>query len=829
MRRLVTGIVVLLLLAGCSEPPAPVDPVAGPWIKQLETGNPQLREEAIAQLAALDSPAIVAPLLNAAQFDNQRHLRTAALRALTKPKLVTDPTPLIGLLQDREAEVRAVTCETLGQLQATAAVDALAECLRDPQPIVRIAAVHALGRLGPAGVALVDQLLKSGRVEDRVTIVEVAGNAGDKTRLPMLIAALQDDSDAMRRAAAEALGKLKDPSAIEPLVALIRDPLSAASVAGIAARINQPPTYADRVAIVQVIDDEQIAAGRTPGGMKDHGWVMNSPPVNLKGLFQKVLERQKLSTAAAVRRVAAEALLAVGASTALTNLLADADPAVSATVSEVLVKARKSNEPLYTLLADANRPGAARLRALDLLLADIERPDELVSNDAILDAFEGKTNDAILLPLPGGRKAPRTVPLGDQLTGILKNGLNDPDLGVRLRCARELAQRHVPEAADALVGMLNQTDPAVLLPAIQALALYHDARPVPRLLELLKSAEAGPLHGAIIAALGASRDPRATEALLALVDSPRQAEALGALAAVGDPKAGKALFEKFQKSDGTNRDLWIAAIAACRVTEAVPVFIAELNSAGKDDEALLRALGELRDPRAFDAIVKGIGRGTYFQRGHINALARAGIEALVKIGDVRAIPFLEGLIRQPPDPITPEYAADALGKFPRAESVDALIRLLGDTKLDRGVKEVCVGPALVALGTVAKPQLVKLLVEAPAPTTDKQFDMGIYAAQLLAALGTEALPELQQAVNGAPKHVLARITEATGKIADDRAVAILAAVTKHNDPLVRQWAVVALGRSRQASAVKALQAVVNDSNPEVVRWTRWGLEQHGVK
>jgi HEAT repeat protein len=77
--------------------------------------------------------------------------------------------------------------------------------------------------------------------------------------------------------------------------------------------------------------------------------------------------------------------------------------------------------------------------------------------------------------------------------------------------------------------------------------------------------------------------------------------------------------------------------------------------------------------------------------------------------------------------------------------------------------------------------------------------------------------------------VLGRITEAAGKITDDGAVEILAMIAKNNDPLVRQWAVVALGRSRQPSAVPVLQSCLNDTHPEVVRWTEWGLEQHGVK
>lgn len=830
--------VLLLSLAGCSsEPPPSSDPAAQSaqsWINQLESSGPELREQAIAKLAAIEHPVVVEPLIATARFDNQRQLRIAALRALAASKFVTDPAPLLTLVQDPDAQIRAETCEMLGRLKAASALEALAGCLQDSQLIVRIAAVHALGKLGPAGVDRVDQLLKSGRVEDRITVVEVAGRSGDRSRLPLLIDALKAEEDTLRRAAAEALGKLKDPSAIEPLVALIRDPVSRATLAVMHARANQAPTHADRALMVQILDEDQLAAGRTAEGMRAHGWVMTAPPASLRGLFARVIDRQQRDTLDAVRRVAVEAIDSIGspaAQSALADLLADADPAVNRVVSQILTKTRRSNEPLFALLADPKRPGPARLRALDLLLAHNERPDEVVSNDEILMAFDGKSDDPILLPLPGGRVAPRKVPLGERLTGILKEGLNDPDLSVRLRFARELAQRQVPEAADCLVELVKLSDPAVLLPAIQGLSCFNDTRPVPRLLELLKDPAMRSLQGAIVIALGASRDQRAVEALLPLAtkESSLQGPAIQALTAIGDPSAGKVLLDYFPNASEGAKPLLVAAFGACRVTESVPVLVNMLKSPGRFDDIVVNALGDLRDPQAFEVVVGAIGRSTYHERSNGNALARAGIVALTKIGDVRAVPLFEKWVRVPPDPAILEYAADALGKMPRVEAVDALVRLLVDPSLERAVKEASVGPALVTLGPVAKPQLMRLLTGSPAPTKEQTFDPGIYAAQLVGAMGPVALTELQQAVQGAPKHVLARIVEAAGKIADDRAVEILGEVARHADPQVRQWAVVALGRTRQTTAVKVLQNSLSDPDPEVLRWTRWALEQQGVK
>jgi HEAT repeat protein len=833
-------LLAVLAGAGCgSQVTTPDDPAVAPWIDQLQTGNPAQREEAIAALAAAPHPTVVTALLTTAQFDNQRHLRVAALRALAAPELGTDPAPLVRLLDDPDAEIRAVTCETLGTLQAVAAEQALAGRLRDPQPIVRIAAVHALNRLGPSGVARIDRLLSEGRLEDRITVAEVAGQTGDHSRVPMLVASLKADEDPLRRAAAEALGKLKSPDAIAPLVELIRHPLSEAAVAAILARADQPPTRPERLIMVGLLDEMQIAAGRSPGGMNDHAWVMNSPPTRVQHLMPRVVKRQRDDAARAVRRVAATALVEIGgpAELALIDLLADADTAMAEAVSEVLTTGDQPADALYVLLADANRPADARLRALDLLLAHLQRPAESLSQEEILDAFEGRSRAPIRLPLPGGRLAARVVPLDERLTAILKAGLTDADVFVRLRFAGELAQRRVPEAADALVVLVNENDPTILQPALAALAVFNDTRAVPRLLQLLKDPKAAALHAEVIAALAASRDRRATDALLsvALGSLPRQADAIRALGVIGDPKAGPPLFELFQKSANQTaaRAALITAIAACQVREAVPVFIKLLEAgAGKEDEALMNALGALGDPAAYDAILRGIARGKYHPRGHTNHLALAGINALVRIGDARAVPYLEGLVRQPPDPATREYAASGLGRFPRAEAIHALIRLLVDERVDPGVKEAFVAPAIVAQGVAAKPHLMKLLLETPAPATGRErlgFDPGIYAAQLLAEMGPEALPELQQAVHGAPKHLLARITEAAGKIADDRAIEILTLIARHDDPLVRQWAVVALGRSRQAAAVSALQTALNDPHSEVVRWTRWGLEQHGVR
>jgi HEAT repeat protein len=89
-----------------------------------------------------------------------------------------------------------------------------AALLDDPSDTVRAAAAEALGAFGDAGAA--GALRKA--LADKSALVRAAaagaiGQLGDRTCVPAAIAALDDGDEAVREAAAAALGRLGDPSA----------------------------------------------------------------------------------------------------------------------------------------------------------------------------------------------------------------------------------------------------------------------------------------------------------------------------------------------------------------------------------------------------------------------------------------------------------------------------------------------------------------------------------------------------------------------------------------------------------------------------------------
>jgi HEAT repeat protein len=57
----------------------------------------------------------------------------------------------------------------------------------------------------------------------RQAAAEALGKIKDRRAVEPLIAALKDESFSVRQAAAEALGKIKDPRAVEPLSAALKD------------------------------------------------------------------------------------------------------------------------------------------------------------------------------------------------------------------------------------------------------------------------------------------------------------------------------------------------------------------------------------------------------------------------------------------------------------------------------------------------------------------------------------------------------------------------------------------------------------------------------
>jgi len=126
--------------------------------------------------------------------------------------------PLAGALRDGDWQVREVAIDGLGQI-GSPAVDVLLKLLRDWD--VRKSAIMALGRIRDERVLepLMQQLRNDEFMEDAT---DALVNLGEPA-LPGLIKALKDKEELVRKQAVIALGRIKSPEAIDPLIEMLQN------------------------------------------------------------------------------------------------------------------------------------------------------------------------------------------------------------------------------------------------------------------------------------------------------------------------------------------------------------------------------------------------------------------------------------------------------------------------------------------------------------------------------------------------------------------------------------------------------------------------------
>ena len=157
----------------------------------LEHKDPQIQYEAAEALGNLGDEKAIGPLITALKRDEFSGVRWKAAEALSK---IGNPAvePLIATLQFPDDDVRWKAAIALGEIGNPDAVEPLIQLLSDDDRFVRSRAAHALSMIG------------------------------DPSVVP-LIHALQKGDPGVRWGAALALGKIKNPIAVEPLILALTD------------------------------------------------------------------------------------------------------------------------------------------------------------------------------------------------------------------------------------------------------------------------------------------------------------------------------------------------------------------------------------------------------------------------------------------------------------------------------------------------------------------------------------------------------------------------------------------------------------------------------
>lgn len=214
-------------------------------IRDLEAKEAEVRMNAAIDLGKMKNPRVVPPLLVALRDkDHYVPLRAEESLVALGPVAVE---PLITALRNREEPSRPVVARILGKIKDISSIDSLEQALDDPNPAVAKEARDALLKVLPVALkdSRTDMRLKAAKIlqdiPDPVSVEPLIGALKDKDgnvrqraaialgnigqpAVDSLVGLLKDPAPEMRRMAAEQLGKIRDPEALEPLLAALRDP-----------------------------------------------------------------------------------------------------------------------------------------------------------------------------------------------------------------------------------------------------------------------------------------------------------------------------------------------------------------------------------------------------------------------------------------------------------------------------------------------------------------------------------------------------------------------------------------------------------------------------
>jgi HEAT repeat protein len=128
-----------------------------------------------------------------------------------------------ALHEHTDPQVRQYAAYLLGKAKNPRAIQPLIESLADFDKSVREQATLALSNLGKAAIEPLAEAMKEPQWETRYRAAEALGRIADEKAVQPLIQGLKDRRDHVRYMAAKGLNEIGDSDAVEPLIILLKD------------------------------------------------------------------------------------------------------------------------------------------------------------------------------------------------------------------------------------------------------------------------------------------------------------------------------------------------------------------------------------------------------------------------------------------------------------------------------------------------------------------------------------------------------------------------------------------------------------------------------
>ena len=539
---------------------------------------------------------------------------------------------------DAPAETRAEIARLLAEVSSPRVRRFMRAAVHAPNPEVQKIATNYVAQHAPPAKARPAPAPRTS--EQKIQVAEELGNSYESSNTPKLASLLGDADPKVRAAAAKALGELNvaatDPRderdrdvehALPPLLKALGD--SSAEVrAAAAAAVGEIEQRNDA--------NEQIdpdVSSRLAGLLKDPASPVIAAAARALGQIRDVSALPLLLplVSHADHTVKFDAVFALSqmhdpaATCPLLSLLTDADREIQEIASRGLYDKFDSGErcpgDIETLLA-ASKNGLTQRIALEALakLKDPRSVDPLIHEIQSFTARSACPECPVLAKIGDKRAVAPMVKLIQDRKG---------DVGPEVVYA--LGELKDATAAPAIIPLGKDARPAMRISVIKALVELNQCQSIASVRGAL-SDEIAEVRAAAADAAGSCKDLQSVDLLIRMLQTDL-IPAAKALGDIGDKRAVDPLMACFKQ-----KQLWGRRFVA-------------------------HALGQLHDPKTVDLLIAGLHDDTKTSEPIEVGIASAW--ALGEIGDARAVPALQQVVREAPNWPSPkaDAAAAALKKL----------------------------------------------------------------------------------------------------------------------------------------------------------------------
>jgi len=796
----------------------------------LESPLSRDRQQAVEELAGLDSPKVETLLLSAAK-DKHPFVRYAAIIGLGY-RCVKDAVPALGrLLRDENVHLRRATIEALGRISTPQAFQALGDVYREKEVSLRERALDALvevatdpaafssltkflgdqdeklrGRaaailgmlkpaeLNPEHLMAVELALESRNPFIRSGMLLALGNIRAEPTIPLIVAHVRDENFYVRKAAIGALSQMPTAEAIAALGDALSDWAEPIRLEAARALRNSRTPEAflmlRRTAYdeeLPVVEEGLLAGTETPGEV---GVLL------LEAFVRHPWESVRLK---AVEALAEKKLPAVGKS---------------------LLPAITDERPMYR---------NAQLRAIQVV-------GELRSRDAAspLARLVGRS-DRQLRELAA--EALEAIGTAEVVPELLKH-VNSKNSAVVVTSVKLLGMSHSEEATLPLICRLHQSNPAIQIAVVRALGEIADCRASEPLAGIARQTDNHRLRQEVVSALGRIGDTVAVATLVWALCHPDEEThrwAESTLTQIDPSLVKNALIELLNHSSPRVRQTSARLCGRLHITDSVDALVALLDRDKNpyiQSEAAL-ALGKIGSPGAVAALsrlVETVKDNRY--------IAKAAVEALVAIGSPDAAKVISGTLQhwarevrlsavQGLGQINTQFSMSRLTRAIESEQDEEILSAMlaalqngsgnaaaqGLAYFMHHAQEAIAAQAMRVLVQNGSERAIRSLVEAMA---FEEESLRLIAIQAVGTHGVkQAIPRLLGALRRPKKEdepTRRAATQALIQIGANSCLPDLFKLLEHRSPYVQQAACRVLGGLKATEAVQPLANLLEVEN-----------------